>query len=143
MSKTITAEKAIRDVRTQAEKIRSDRPQRFPEAASPGDYWRQGDIYITLLAAVPQTAEKVQAPASRQLAPGDTQGSRHCLDSLDGADWHRLKQATEFDGPILALATERTVTHPEHGHVILPPGVYAITYQRNLDQEEREARVQD
>ncbi len=139
---TMTATKALREVREAAEKIRCDKPQRFPEAASAGDAFRQGDIYLTLLARVPAGAVKQKA-VPLQLAEGDTQGSRHCLDGVAGVTAYRLKEPTTFDGPVLVLAEERTVTHPEHGWVILPPGCYAISYQRDLDQQERERRVQD
>lgn len=134
----------IDKLREQAECIRNDRPQRFPEAASPGDTFRQGDVYITLLDAVPSDAVSVVG-RSMQLVQGTTTGSRHCLDSGDGVTFYRKSQPGMLDGPILLLQKERVITHPEHGHVILPGEgrVYAITYQRNLDAVEREQRVRD
>lgn len=145
---TATAENAgtaINRVRDDAERIKSDATQRFPEAASPGDFHRQGDIYITLLQGVPAGATRVEKPAL-QLAPGTTQGSRHCLDTLDGVEVHRLAKPGEFDGPVLQISgKEATITHPEHGDVVLPGEgrCYGITYQRDLDAEERERRVLD
>jgi len=138
----LTAKSAVTQIQRQAEKIKSDETQRFPEAASVGDSWRQGDVYVTLLAGVPVGAEKLQSPP-RQLAEGTTQGSRHCLDSLDGVTAYRLPNPGMLDGPILVLEQERTVTHPEHGDVVLPPGCYGISYQRSLDADERERRVAD
>ncbi len=125
-----------------AEAIRNDQPQRFPEAATPGDCWRQGDVYITLLGDVPTGATAEDTP-SLQLVPGSTQGSRHCLDALDGVLVYRVADAGPLDGPVLHCTQERTITHPEHGNVVLPPGVYRIHYQRDLDAEERERRVLD
>ncbi len=141
--KTITAEKAISDVRIQAEKIKNDRPQRFPEAASVGDWWRQGDVYITLLDRLPMGATPVEPPIGLQLAPGSTQGSRHCLDSAKGVAFYRFATPGELDGLVLALTEERTITHPEHGWLVLPPATYRIGYQRSLDAEERQRRVAD
>jgi hypothetical protein len=137
---TMTATKALNAVRKSAEQIRNDSLQRFPEAASTGDTWRQGDIYIEKLDAVPKGAVRESKPKS-QLAPGTTQGSRHILDSLQGVTMYRLASPTVLDGPILDLATERVITHPEHGDVALPPGVYGITYQRAWADELR--RQQD
>ena len=137
-----TTEHEIQTIRGTAEKIRNDGEQRFPAAATPGDCWRQGDVYITLLDAVPDTANPVVPPVLR-LVPGTTQGSRHCLDSLDGVAMYRLADADHLDGPVLTCDQERTVTHPEHGDVVLPPGIYGIRYQRDLDAEERERRVLD
>lgn len=134
----ITAEKSFANVQTSAESIRNDEPQRFPEAASIGDVWRQGDLYIELIAGVPSGATLEKKPSS-QLAPGTTQGSRHILDSLKGVKMYRLPSPTVLDGPILDLSKERTVTHPEHGDVLLPPGCYSITYQRAFADELRRA----
>jgi hypothetical protein len=106
---------------------------------SPGDTHRQGDLYIMCLAALP--ASVVCTQAQKQLVPGSTQGSRHALDSLEGVEFYSLLQATQLDGPVLVLTKRRTVTHPEHGHVSLPPGVYAVTYQRQYAEKLR--RVQD
>jgi len=136
-----TIQSAIQQISDTAEEIRNDTDQRFPEAATPGDCWRQGDLYITLLGAIPGDVKK--SKAKKQLVPGDAQGSRHCLDSLAGASIYELSEPSALDGPILECKQERTITHPEHGNVILPPGIYGIHYQRDLDSEERERRVLD
>ena len=139
---TITAETALKKISARAERIKNDETQRFPEAASPGDSWRQGDLYITLLAGRPIEAVKQDKP-EKQLAPGTTQGSRHCLDSLAGVTIYRLPVPQMLDGPVIECKKERTITHPEHGNVILPPGTYAISYQRSVDAEQRQRRVED
>ena len=136
--KALTAERSLHSIQSSAEKIRNDQTQRFSEAANISDVWRQGDVYIELLGAVPDGAKCEQKP-NLQLAPGTTQGSRHILDSLDGVTMYRLENPTVLDGPILDLASERTITHPEHGDIILPPGVYGITYQRAFGEELRRA----
>ena len=82
----------------------------------------------------------VDQPAA-QLAPGTTRGSRHILDSLDGVELYIVKDADALTGPLVVTLKERVVTHPEHGDVILPPGCYAITYQRAYADELR--RVAD
>ena len=127
----------LQQVKTDTETIINDKPQRFPDAAAVGDYWRQGDIYITKLAQC--DGEKVQAEA--QLAEGSTQGSRHILDSLDGVVMFKPTNSTVLTGPHFSLTKERTVTHPQHGDVVLPAGCYGITYQRAFADELR--RVAD
>lgn len=140
MSQTETPT-AVRELATHGEKIKNDSPQRFPEAGSPGDFVRQGDVYITLLDRVPAKAKKIEPRP--QLAPGNTQGSRHCLDKLTGIEMYELEQPSAYDGPVLSATEEVTVTHPEHGNWILPPGTYGITYQRTGESEDRARRVQD
>lgn len=141
MAATITAERALRDVQRGAEKIKNDELQRFPEAASPGDSVRQGDVYVTLLDRVPAGATPI--PFRAQLADGNTQGSRHCLDSSQGVQLYRLPEPGMLDGPVVELAEPRTLEHPEHGDWLLGPGVYQISYQRSLDAEDRERRSLD
>ena len=135
-----TATKVLERIQNDHENIKNDEPQRFPEAATVGDSVRQGDVYITLLESVPRGAKAIQKPLL-QLAPGTTQGSRHCLDSLDGVTLYEIAEATVLDGPVLEATEEKTVTHPEHGDWILPPGCYSITYQRAYADELR--RVAD
>lgn len=137
----MTAALAISSIQTQADRIKSDELQNFPEAATPGDSFRQGDIYLTLLPGVPANA--VPAKAVEQLAPGTTQGSRHCLDSLKGVKMFTIAGAGELDGPVVLITEPRTITHPEHGDVRLPAGCYGVRYQRNLDAHERVQRVLD
>lgn len=112
---------------------------RFPEAASVGDYWRQGDIYLTRLKSVPHGAKPCKTLA--QLAPGTTRGSRHCLSDTESVEMFTLQTATALDGPVVKVVREVTVEHPEHSHVVLPPGVYHVTYQRAYADELR--RVAD
>ncbi len=137
--KTMTATNVLKEVQSTAEKIRNDATQHFPEAASVGDCVRQGDIYITLIQSVPDDAKPIKCAG--QLAPGNTKGSRHCLDSSAGVKMYELAHARPLDGPVLELSQVRTVTHPEHGDWVLPCGVYQIEYQRDLADEER--RVAD
>jgi len=132
----------IEQVQKTANKVAKRETQRFSEAASPGDTARQGDVYITALESVPRDCE-LQTDWNLQIAPGNTQGSRHILDSAGGVNCYSLKDATEFDGPVLEISQERTLTHPEHGNWILPCGVYAISYQRTEDALERQRRVED
>ena len=136
-----TAEQTMQQIQARAEEIKRNEPQRFPAAASVGDTFRQGDVYFTLLDVAPADCDEVTGEL--QLAPGTTQGSRHLLDSLDGVTSYRLREPGLLDGPVLLLTEERTVTHPEHGYAILPAGTYRVTYQRDLDEEERVRRVQD
>ena len=77
------AVRQLREAQAQVEKIKNDDPQNFPEAASIGDAVRQGDIYIQLIDDVTSTPllfKKTTPAFPMQLAPGNTKGSRHCLE---------------------------------------------------------------
>mgnify|MGYP001607330100 CR=1 FL=1 len=96
---------------------------------------QQGDVYFARLAQVPQRAQRVLVNDG-QLVPGHTQGSRHCVNPTEVRLWG-LPQATALQGPIIEAPGAFTVTHPEHGHLTFPGGVYAVTYQREYAQELR------
>lgn len=136
---TMTAKKAFGELHTHAECIKNDEHQTVA-TMSVGDSWAQGDIALVMLSEVPKgcVREKV---ADLQLAPGTTQGSRHCLESLDGITVWRHQSPTPLDGPILDAPNGLRVNHPEHGDISLPAGVYAVVYQRQFAEELR--RVQD
>lgn len=122
----------------------------------PGDVAHQGDLIIVAIHGLPKSAKP---RANRQLADGDTQGSRHVLERGDvyDCDWYELVEAIfratgvtlrqEYIGPVFvspAAPTADDLSHPEHGNHGFPAGtVCAVVYQRNLDAEQREARVRD
>jgi hypothetical protein len=84
----MTVDQALVRVNEAVEKVMNDADQRFPEAASVGDAVRQGDIYIQKIDDVTSTPKlykklnNVKYPM--QLAPGNTQGSRHMLEEAEG-----------------------------------------------------------
>ncbi len=143
MQGVLDAETVLAQIQEQAERIKSDETQYFPVAASPGDCWRQGDIYITLLPSLDNIHVVVEQYFRRQLVPGSTKGSRHCLDSLDGVTIYRLAEWDMLAGPIIECTKQRTITHPEHGDIVLPPGIYAISFQQSLDSRGQAGRVLD
>jgi hypothetical protein len=135
----MTVRRAFGELSKHAEKIKNDEHQTAGEMTV-GDAWAQGDLALVLLDAVPGGATVDPCP-QLQLAPGTTQGSRHCLESLEGISVYRHADPTPLDGPILDAPPGLRVNHPEHGDVTLRPGVYAVVYQRAFADELR--RVQD
>lgn len=136
--KTMTAEKEFTRIQRHAEKIRNDESHTI-ETMSAGDMWAQGDIGLVCLAALPKNCEPIKNP-SAQLAPGTTQGSRHCIADMATVRLLKLTDATPLDGPIIDAPQGVTVAHPEHGDVSLPPGVYGCVYQRAYADELRRVR---
>lgn len=122
----------------------------------PGDVSHQGDLMIVAIKQLPSSAKP---RTNRQLADGDTQGSRHLLTHGDVFDAKPsevavlIEQATgckvgeQYIGPVFVSPADPTcddLTHPEHGPQGFPAGaICAVVYQRSLDAEQREARVQD
>jgi hypothetical protein len=120
----------------------------FNRAHTAGDAIRQGDLYLVLLDEVPDGYVYAGKRANVQLVPGNTEGARHCLDSLQGVkQWTPEQEAgggasADFQlGPVLRLAEERVVLHPTHGHVtLLENTIVQCLYQREHDAILKAAR---
>lgn len=120
------------------------------DAAVAGDAAHQGDLIFVVLDKLP-TGAKVRK--NRQLAEGDTQGSRHVLVSGEVYDCDPAAVAkaiekitgkvveVEFVGPVFKGGV---VEHPQHEHHAYPDDcTVAVLYQRNVDAERRIQRARD
>lgn len=105
-----------------------------------GQAVRQGDIYLTAIDKMPKGYEKVVNNGSLQLVPGSSQGSRHVIENTAGITIHMIKNGSELMGPVLEATKAFTITHPEHAHVVLQPGLYHTTFQKDWAEEERRVR---
>lgn len=142
------------------EKMFNDDPVEFSsDRFLPGDVAHQGDIMIVCLKSRPKGKAKVRE--NRQIAEGNTQGSRHVLESGQLFDYEpnivadAIYEATgcrvdpQYCGPV--FCTEKssgnaTLSHPEHGnHTYSGQDMWcASVYQRNFDAEEQaEKRARD
>jgi hypothetical protein len=136
----------------QQESIINDAPKLHP-SFEVGDVAHQGDLTIVRIPAKPRSATRRK---NRQLAEGDTPGSRHVLARGAVYDAERaevaalIRQANgctveeQYLGPVFVSPDKPTANdlkHPEHGNQGFPAGaVCAVVFQRNWDQEQQEAR---
>ncbi len=137
-----------------AEAIFNDDPRTFTDFPI-GTVAHQGDVMFVRIASMPAGKRR----KNRQLAEGTTQGSRHILNGgevfdceprevarLINAACRNVNVDARYIGPVfLTKDGEADVTHPEHGdHCYRGENwVIATVFQRSLDAEERESRVQD
>jgi len=126
--------------------VQPGRPESFTRGCVAGDAIRQGDLYLVIVDTVP--AHFIRATDdSCQLVPGNTEGAKHCLDSLEGVTkWYPPNWSSEsLEGPMLVLTKDRVVLHPTHGPVtLLAETTIACHYQREFDAiEMRERRALD
>lgn len=148
---TASVEKQIAAIHKSAEKMEAAAPAKIG-TASVGDVVRQGDLYLVCLESLPEGTK-----TARQLAPGNTQGSRHIAEGKCCVYLPKSPAAVariistvcrgsevpeQLIGPLVECVGETTITHPEHGHRTLPAGTtWATVYQRAFAEEVR--RVQD
>lgn len=131
------------------------RPQRVRrhETWSPGDCAHQGDLIFVCIHALPPG---MNSRENRQLADGDTRGSRHVVEGgnvYDGdaavlaravrkATGDRVSPSADYIGPVFTGPC--VVTHPTHQHQAFPAGTVTVTvYQRNFTIDQREMRADD
>lgn len=125
-----TATEVLSEIQSAAAETRPD--VRRVATMKPGEYARQGDVYVTRLNELPELGKPYEG---RQLAPGTSKGSRHVVALSVDADLFDVVQPGPLDGPIIDAKSRLLIEHPEHGHLDLPPGVYAVTYQRDYARE--------
>jgi hypothetical protein len=140
----------------QPESLVNDALRTFTDAEFPvGSVVHQGDLILVRLDVLPASAKPRK---NRQLAEGSTQGSRHVIKRGSAFDCEPTEVAKliaahckgavvdrSYVGPVFGTkAGVADLVHPEHGnHCYRGDMTIAVVYQRNLDAEEREARVQD
>jgi hypothetical protein len=133
--------------------VQPGRPERLNEAARAGDAIAQGDLLLMVVdlesvqdtSAIP--ADQVR-PSMVQLVPGNSEGARHCLDSLEGVTFYQTRPGRWFmdvNDPlaIFHCSQERTVLHPVHGPVIIAAGHTIAAYQQRELVNGREQRMVD
>lgn len=123
---------AIEEVRASGRKASQHerKTEIIPAICSIGSHVRQGDILLTFC---DPKVDRGEVTEQRQLAPGNTQGSRHIV---EGDVTVHARRGDALTGPLLIVGKGGcTVTHPEHRHYVLPEGAWAVTYERDLEQE--------
>jgi hypothetical protein len=98
-----------------------------------GTLWRQGDVLIQRVEAIPPSARKLKRPV---LASGDTTGHRHQIKDRRSARLLSVGQGRAMQLFLEVDADEASVVHPEHGPITLPRGLYRVWRQREFDDRE-------
>ena len=88
---------------------------------------RQGDVLLVSVDAVPDTAQKQEGRCI--LAMGEVTGHAHEV-PLGGQIW------VDVDHRYLEILQDTKLTHQEHEHIQLRPGLFEIVIQREYSPEE-------
>lgn len=122
----------IKQVKIVKNSVKSPKPDpwRLSSVNREGEWGRQGDIYVELIAK----PEVDLVPAEKftgQVAIGSSRGSRHCVNPLHVTAFVNPDKDISA-GPILFIREDTEITHPEHGSVNLERGIWVrIFYQVN------------
>lgn len=88
--------------------------------------FRQGDVLIERVAAIPSNLAKQKADGRIILAHGEATGHHHSLD-MDVADWWKDEKSGD---QFLNVKKSAQVVHQEHGPISLTPGKYLVRRQK-------------
>ena len=135
MTKTIEQTKInISDIQAFASQASND--VRIIDKMETGQAVRQGDVYLRKIEGF--NSKDYKETNERKLAPGNTPGSRHYIDSMSGVKIWTNSQTNNVVmneagitclGPVIEATKSFKVTHPEHSHFYLPEGTYQVSYQ--------------
>ena len=92
-------------------------------------FYRQGDVGIIKVKALPKAAEKQQTGKRIILAEGERTGHAHAI----AADEANLFVAGSRR--FLEVCYKATLVHEEHGPIVLTPGIYEVIQQREYSPE--------
>ena len=126
---TMTAVQAIQHITEQATFKAKGDDRRV--SLTVGKHVRQGDIYICRVSDTHAHGEEIK---DRQLAQGESRGSRHIAEAPakvyagTSAPANALN-ARAFLGPCIVSDSPFMISHPEHANVILTAGTYQIVHQ--------------
>ncbi len=133
-------EQHAKDIREGRAKIGPGNPIRISEAADVGEGVWQGDLGIEIVDTTPPLAKAIWIKGDLQLVPGNTQGSKHVLQSAENCllwmpdGWGHYYEG--LIGPTIKCLAESTIVHPTHGAVTIPADrIVRIRYQRERDAE--------
>lgn len=93
--------------------------------------YRQGDVLLTQTTTLPKT---VKVKKDNVVAYGEVTGHSHRFDSKE-------LLVTQLNGALYAnIAFPTPLIHEEHNTLIIDPGLYKITGEREWDYFEKELR---
>lgn len=94
--------------------------------------WRQGDVFVEVVDAVPETVMRSPLPHG-VLAHGEITGHSHQFENTENAQLYAGSRAGEL---FVEIANDNArIVHDEHGTIELRPGTYRVWRQREYTPE--------
>jgi hypothetical protein len=97
--------------------------------------YRQGDVLIRQVKALPKGAQDATPKGRIVLAHGEVTGHAHAIAEGEAREF-TMADASGAVRRFLKVAGEAHVRHEEHATINLPPGLYEITQQREYSPSE-------
>jgi hypothetical protein len=97
--------------------------------------YRQGDVLVRRVVALPDGAKDVTPKGRIVLALGEVTGHAHAIAEGEAREFS-YADAAGVVRRFLDVVSEATVRHEEHRAIPLLPGIYEIVQQREYSPEE-------
>lgn len=141
---------AIAELRTSSDEcIDNGAAIKIPEAGfrladdcrgSNGEGIPQGDIMLVAIPEIPSGAVEIEAAGDKQLAEGNSKGSRHVIPGRFAVNLFRVNDGDDLSDLCVVAEAPFDLEHPEHAdHIGYPAGWYRVRHQQNAQRE----RVRD
>lgn len=101
--------------------------------------YRQGDVLIMRIDAIPPAAKLEKVKDRIVLAYGEVTGHAHAISAKEAKSFRTTAPVPVFDAQaerFLRVQVEALVRHEEHDPIKLPAGDYAVIQQREYSPEE-------
>lgn len=101
--------------------------------------YRQGDVLVVAINAIPPDAEPEETKGSIVLAYGEVTGHAHVIDARAAIAFRAKTPLPVFDAQaerFLRVQVNALLEHEEHDTIKLPAGDYAVIQQREYHPKE-------
>lgn len=101
--------------------------------------YRQGDVLLLAIDAIPADASQVKTGGRIVLAYGEVTGHAHAIDDKQATEYRSKTAVPIFDYEcerFLQVAVKAELRHDEHATIEVPAGSYAIIQQREYTPTE-------
>jgi hypothetical protein len=93
--------------------------------------FRQGDVLLVQVTAIPRTATQRRGKGRIVLAYGEVTGHAHAIADVEHVTAYEVNKAIAY----LDVQMEAHLRHEEHAEIALPPGKYEVRRQREYTPE--------
>lgn len=130
---TLNISETLNDIKTYAANPLGE--TRVIDSIAVGQHVRQGDVYLELIDSFDK--KEYVVTQDRQLAKGNTKGSRHTVDESvtvyapksNNTNAQSTNGGWRVMGPVVVSKDRFTLSHPQHACFSLPGGTYQVSYQ--------------
>lgn len=98
--------------------------------------YRQGDVGLRAIKALPDGAEPVDNAGRIVLAHGEVTGHAHAVDATKAREFTMRDAGNSVRRFLEVVSGGAEVKHEEHAAIPIPPGIYEIVQQSEYDPME-------